>query len=145
MNKRSQYKSTEYMIIIASALFIMITVLMFLNDTGITGFATRAPSTTILFTPNETITEPTIEEPVEIVSEQKEPEIEIQAGCVTPYEDMTIIADTTLCSGTHSFSDANTNGVIRISANNIVVTCNNTRLQGNNVTDSVGFLINNYR
>src|SRR3989339_1334233 len=124
MNKRSQYKSTEYMIIIASALFIMITVLMFLNDTGITGFATRAPSTTILFTPNETITEPTIEEPVEIVSEQKEPEIEIQAGCVTPYEDMTIIADTVFCSGSYSLVDSDDNGASRIGAHGVVLDCN---------------------
>ena len=130
MNKRSQYKSTEYMIIIASALFILITVLMFLNDTGITGFATRAPSTTILFTPNETITEPTIEEPVEIVSEQKEPEIEIQAGCVTPYSGMTISSNTVFCTGTYTLS----NSIYINNSDNFILDCNGSIIQGDYAT-----------
>jgi len=142
MNKRSQYKSTEYMIIIASALFILITVLMFLNDTGITGFATRTP-TKITFTPNETITEPTIEEPVEIVSEQKEPEIEIQAGCVTPYEDMVINSNVTLCSGTYNLGDLNYDGSIKIGSSGISVLCNNTVILGNNLTNTIAIKSSN--
>src|SRR3989339_1781566 len=139
MNKRSQYKSTEYMIIIASALFILITVLMFLNDTGITGFATRTP-TKITFTPNETITEPTIEEPVEIVSEQKEPEIEIQAGCVTPYSGMTISSGLTyLCAGTYFLDDTSSTGMFKFTNSNAYLDCNNTMIYNNGKTGGYGF------
>lgn len=60
------------------------------------------------------------------------------AGCVVPYEDMTITEDTTLCSGTYYLNDTNSDGAIIIGAYSVTLDCNGAILQGNYSSNSKG-------
>jgi parallel beta-helix repeat protein len=51
--------------------------------------------------------------------------------CIMPYDDLTLSQNTTLCPGTYYINDTGTNGVIRIGANNVSLSCNGTVIVGN--------------
>lgn len=67
--------------------------------------------------------------------------------CTTPTEDYQVYGDTTLCTGTYNLKDANNNGVLNLSNDNIILDCNGSLLVGNytNETDFYTFAIENRR
>lgn len=52
------------------------------------------------------------------------------SACEVPYDDMQITTSTVLCTGVYNLLDPGNDGVIRISADNVVLDCNGSTLQG---------------
>ncbi len=63
--------------------------------------------------------------------------------CVIPFEDMSVISDTTLCPGIYLLNDTNLNGIIKIGAN-VALDCNGASLTGNSTTNSIAINISSY-
>lgn len=58
--------------------------------------------------------------------------------CVVPVEDMQVSSSVVLCAGTYDLGDADGNGAITISADNVVVDCDGAVLNGSRLKDSIG-------
>ncbi len=134
MEKRAEYNTFEWQIIAGSVMLVLVAVL-FLSDSGITGMATRSgPKDITLIENNETpILVPVVEKPGQVQGTIEEPQIETQAGCVVPYENMNINTDTTFCGGTYYLNHTNKNN-IKIRGDDIVVDCNGSTIEGDYAT-----------
>ncbi|MBI3033753.1 PEGA domain-containing protein [Candidatus Woesearchaeota archaeon] len=55
---------------------------------------------------------------------------ELELGCTTPRDDLTITKDTTLCQGTYTLTDSNKDGIIKIAANNLILDCGGAIISG---------------
>ena len=65
----------------------------------------------------------------------------VLAQCVTPYENIEINTSTTFCKGTYYLNDSDTNGVINITGDNLILDCNSSEFIGSNIVNSVGIVI----
>jgi parallel beta-helix repeat protein len=54
----------------------------------------------------------------------------VTSSCVTPYDDLEVMQDIALCSGTYYLNDANKTGVLRLMNDYAVVRCNSTIIIG---------------
>jgi hypothetical protein len=52
--------------------------------------------------------------------------------CITPYDGYAAMQDVTICPGTYYINDSGANGLLRFGTDNITVTCNSTKIIGNN-------------
>jgi len=69
----------------------------------------------------------------------------VLAQCVTPYENIEINTSTTFCTGTYYLNDTDTNGVINITGDNLILDCNSSTFVGNDTLNSVGIYITGNR
>lgn len=51
--------------------------------------------------------------------------------CIAPSDNLNLTASTTLCSGAYNITDTGVDGIITVGADNILITCSNTILNGN--------------
>jgi parallel beta-helix repeat protein len=59
-------------------------------------------------------------------------------ACTTPTENLNINSNTVLCNGTYYLDDVGVDGAIRITDNDVNLTCNNTVLIGSSLSSSKG-------
>lgn len=133
MNNKGQYTAFEWQIIAGSVMLILVAIL-FLADSGTTGMATRTQPTEITLIEQNTtpilIEKPIVEKPAEVEGTIEEPmQIETEAGCVVPYENMIINSDTVFCKGTYYLNHSGKNN-IKVRGDDIILDCNGSTIEG---------------
>jgi len=68
--------------------------------------------------------------------------LNLELSCVVPVDNVVLTTNTTLCPGTYSVGDSANDGVIKIDADNVAVTCDNTIISGD--SSGKGFFSENH-
>ncbi len=66
--------------------------------------------------------------------------LNVRDACINPTDEMFINSDTTLCPGTFIVDDISNDGAIKINASDIMLTCNNTVLDGDGTGTAIRIL-----